>query len=102
MYKALHRETSHSPDRAKVMDDLLAAEAPKMFKTDTCEVEAAEVLGVWVSQWSEWDGETIIKVALEALEDANFSTFSEMLGNLWATYKVALQEDEADQLEETT
>ena len=41
-----------------------------------------EALGIIVSKWSGWDGFKIMRVAFEALEDANFHTEAAVLADM--------------------
>ncbi len=58
-------------------------EAAAVFAGDNCftlehrettplDVRKVAVLGIAISKWTQWDGSTIVQVAAEALEDANF------------------------------
>ena len=42
-----------------------------------------EALGILISKWAEWDGQKIMDVFLNALEDANFHSFRSRLLELW-------------------
>lgn len=48
-------------------------------QTSTSENLRLEALGVLVSQFCNWSGNLILKVALEAMDDANFRTEAEQL-----------------------
>lgn len=41
-----------------------------------------EAMGLLISKYFEWDGTAIMKVAVNALEDANFRTEAEVINNL--------------------
>lgn len=45
----------------------------------------AEVLGIIVSQYLEWNGDAILQVAVEALEDANFHRESAQVNTMRTT-----------------
>ena len=42
------------------------------IREDNYEDRKEEGLGVAISKWAKWDGETIMRVFIAALEDANF------------------------------
>jgi len=43
----------------------------------------ADALGVAISKWSEWTGDTIAEVFFSALEDANYHTERALFIDLW-------------------
>jgi len=42
-----------------------------------------ETMGVLLSQYFEWNGRSIYKVAYNAFEDSNFHSFNEKFVDLW-------------------
>ncbi len=42
-----------------------------------------EVLGVIISQYLKWNGEKIVNTFSNALEDANFHSFNELMLDCW-------------------
>ena len=43
----------------------------------------AETVGVMISQYMKWNGQTIFDTAYSAFEDANFHSFNEKFEELW-------------------
>jgi len=46
-------------------------------------VSEDEILGVIVAKYCEWTGSRIVKVSVEALEDANYHGLSAQVEDLW-------------------
>jgi len=53
---------------------------------DPATADDHETLGILVSKFSEWEGETIIKVFLAALEDSNYHSLSEEIEKVATNY----------------
>jgi len=51
--------------------------------TDPTKATDAETVGVMISQYMKWNGQTIFDVAYNAFEDANFHSFNEKFEELW-------------------
>lgn len=57
------------------LQQLIEERKPEMF-TDPTKASDTEVLGILVAQHMEWTGIDILKVTVEALEDANYHTMA--------------------------
>ena len=47
------------------------------------EITDADALGVAISKWAEWTGDTIAEAFFSALEDSNYHTMRENFVLLW-------------------
>ena len=69
-------------DLRECIKERLMAEGKDIF-VEGHEIDDKEVLGILVSKYCEWDGNAIMKVFLDALEDANFHTLRGQIEELW-------------------
>lgn len=73
----------------EALDALIAERKPEFFTEPVPpEITDAEVLGIAVSQWSEWTIPKIVDVAFNALHDANAHDLADLLD------LVSLQDDD--------
>ena len=57
------------------LQQLIEEQKPEMF-SDPTKAQDISVLGILIARHTEWTGTEILKIAVEALEDANFHTMA--------------------------
>jgi hypothetical protein len=67
------------------LETLIAEEKEKIWN-DPETADDHETLGILISKFSKWEGETIIKTFLAALEDSNFHSLAEKIETLSDNY----------------
>lgn len=67
------------------LETLIAKEKENIWN-DPASADDHETLGILVSKFSKWEGETIVKTFLAALEDSNFHSLAEKIETLSNNY----------------
>mgnify|MGYP006219798647 CR=1 FL=1 len=79
-------------DHKEKLRQLIEKEKWKLFRGDY-EASDAEVLGILISKYFEYDGELVFQTMYSAMEDANFHTFNEQLKVLWEKHTTPGKEE---------
>ena len=79
-------------DHEEQLRQLIEKEKWKLFRGDY-NASDAEVLGILISRYFEFDGERIFQTMYSAMEDANFHTFNEQLKVLWEKHTTPGKEE---------
>lgn len=63
----------------KIIDGLLECNKLDHFKN----LNKNQILGILISKYLEWEGDSIIEVTSSAFEDSNYHDFNSKILNLW-------------------